>query len=108
VYDFFATGDSLFNSHAYNLQLGYTETPLTFDPVSGCTLAGAAGASFAQVPQTDSTTVDRVDRITIATLVLLCVCAVLLVGILVFIVIRARKSPAVAKPEFTPAAVAAV
>ena len=102
VYDFFATGDTLVNANDYNLQVGYTETPLTFDPASGCTLAGAASAAtFAQA--SDTATVDRVDRVTIATLTLLCVCTVILVANLAISVLS-RAASASTKAVVTSAA----
>ena len=108
VYDFFATGDSLLNAHDYNLQVSYTETPLVFDAVSGCTLAGAASASFAQATtssDTNSNTVDRVDRVTIATLTLLCVSTVLILLLVVeAFSSRIRVPQAVTKAEFSGAA----
>lgn len=109
VYDFFATGDTLLNAHDYNLQVTYTETPLTFDAVSGCTLAGAAGASFARAPSTsntgDSDTVTRIDRVTIATLTLLCVSTVILVLLLVIAFSSRVHAPqAAVKTEFAKSA----
>ena len=38
LYDFFATGDTLLNAHAFNLQVGYTETVVNYDSTSGCTI----------------------------------------------------------------------
>lgn len=106
VYDFFATGDSLLTAvhPANNLQVGYTETPLTFDPASGCTLvgAGAGGVTkfayaydemelLAAAASTSTANVDRVERVSIAALALICVCTVILLANLVFFFLPATS-----------------
>lgn len=91
VYDFFATGDTLLNAHPYNLQVGYTETPVKFDAQSGCTLAGAAvGSGRVQASSTDTT--DRIDRVTIASLTIICLIAVLMIVTLINVIKRPHSA----------------
>ena len=73
VYDFFATGDTLLNAHASNLQVGYTETPLSLDSWTGCTVipGNAAYPPAEQFPVAtgiNNVTVQRINDVTIATL----------------------------------------